>query len=292
MARKIQKRRKDVTFKITERDRNDGSLRPGSESNVAEPDSSTRVGLSVEKRRCSLTVGFGDTLQLVLLLDGVAVGGSLGSVNQLVSKTFSDGLDVPEGGLASASDEEPDSLVHAAERRYVHGLTTNSSCTTDTGRVLTRPAVDDSVSDDLQRVLTRQQMDDFEGVLNDADRHQLLAVVSSVHHQGIRQTLHDGALSLSEPLRGISASGVGQILGELFLDGDVIRQTDVVDHHVIRAPLVEQLDLRQFWSFNLDGCLSDGDLFFPIFRHFWIQKVSFLTRNRSKIFKQIETTQL
>jgi len=43
MARKIQKRRKDVTFKMTERDRNDGSLRPGSESNVAEPDSSTRA---------------------------------------------------------------------------------------------------------------------------------------------------------------------------------------------------------------------------------------------------------
>ena len=38
-------------------------------------------------------------------------------------------------------------------------------------------------------------MDDFESVLNDTDCHQFLSVVSSVHHQRIRQTLNDGALN-------------------------------------------------------------------------------------------------
>ena len=65
----------------------------------------------------------------------------------------------------------------------------------------------------------------------------------AVHRTGGEQCTD---LSLPEPFGGISACRVGQILGELLLDGDVIRQTDVVDHHVIRAPLVEQLDLRQF----------------------------------------------
>ena len=53
-------------------------------------------------------------------------------------------------------------------------------------------------------------------------------------------------LSLSEPLRSISSGRVGKILGELFFDGDVICQRDVVDDHIVRAPLVKQLDLGQF----------------------------------------------
>ena len=49
-----------------------------------------------------LTVGLGDTLQLILLLDGVRVGGSLGGVDELVGQALSDGLDVTEGGLAGS----------------------------------------------------------------------------------------------------------------------------------------------------------------------------------------------
>ena len=55
-------------------------------------------------------------------------------------------------------------------------------------------------------------MDDFEAVLDDADSQELLAVVPSVHHQGVDQTLNDGALSLAEPLAGVPTSGVGQEL--------------------------------------------------------------------------------
>ena len=104
-------------------------------------------------------------------------------------------------------------------------------------------------------------MDDLKSVLDDADSHKLLAVVSSVHHQRIGQTLYDGALrkikasfrmmniqskewidhndrlkkarigpaletylSLSKPFGGISSGRVREIFGELFLDGDVIGQ--------------------------------------------------------------------
>ena len=59
---------------------------------------------------CGLSVGFGDTFQFVLLLDGVAVGRSLGGVDQLIGQALGDGLDVTEGGLTSSGAAQPDSL--------------------------------------------------------------------------------------------------------------------------------------------------------------------------------------
>ena len=70
---------------------------------------------SLALRRNRLTVGLGHTLDLVLLLDGVRVGGSLGGVDELVGKALREGLDVPEGGLTSAGGEQPDGLVDAPE---------------------------------------------------------------------------------------------------------------------------------------------------------------------------------
>ena len=52
-----------------------------------------------------LSVGLGHTLQLVLLLDGVAVGAALGGVDQLIAEALGNGLDVPEGGLPGAGAE-------------------------------------------------------------------------------------------------------------------------------------------------------------------------------------------
>ncbi|KAF8370901.1 hypothetical protein PRIPAC_77330, partial [Pristionchus pacificus] len=46
-----------------------------------------------------------DTLALVLLLDGVVVGGFLGGVDQLVGQALSDRLDVTECGLVPLSEE-------------------------------------------------------------------------------------------------------------------------------------------------------------------------------------------
>ena len=57
-----------------------------------------------------LSVGLGHSLQLVLLLDGVAVGGSLGGINQLISQTLGDGLDVTESSLTGAGAQKPDGL--------------------------------------------------------------------------------------------------------------------------------------------------------------------------------------
>lgn len=70
--------------------------------------------------------------------------------------------------------------------------------------------------------LSSQEVDDLEGVLDDAHGHQLLAVVAAVHHHGVGQTLHDGALGLAETLGGITSSRMWQVLGVLLFHSNVI----------------------------------------------------------------------
>ena len=65
-------------------------------------------------------------------------------------------------------------------------------------------------------------MDDLEGVLDDAHRHQLLAVVAAVHHQGVGQSLHDRALRLAEPLGGVAAGAVRHVARVALLHRDVV----------------------------------------------------------------------
>ena len=175
----------------------------------------------ITEERRDLSVGLGNSLQLILLLDGVTVAASLGGVDQLISQALGDGLDVSEGGLASSGAEKPDSLetresntkvhffsfvylVDSSERRHIHSLSSDSSSATNTSGVFSGSRVDDGVDQDLERVLTSQQVDDLEAVLHDPHSQQLLTVVSSVHHEAVHQTLNDGALSLPEPLGGVS----------------------------------------------------------------------------------------
>ncbi len=65
-------------------------------------------------------------------------------------------------------------------------------------------------------------MDDFKAVLDDPDGHQLLAVVTPVHHQGVDETFDNGALCLAEPFGGVTARAVRKEFGEFLLDSNVI----------------------------------------------------------------------
>lgn len=58
-----------------------------------------------------LSVRLGDTLELVLLLDGVRVGRALGGVDKLVSETLGDGLGVVEGGLSGLEEIVSDGVL-------------------------------------------------------------------------------------------------------------------------------------------------------------------------------------
>lgn len=100
-----------------------------------------------------LSVGLGDTLELVLLLDGVGVGRTLGGVDELLSKALGNRLDVAESGLTGTDGQEGNGLVDTAEGRDIDGLATDGTGGTNTGGVLTGTAVDDGVDSDLDGVL-------------------------------------------------------------------------------------------------------------------------------------------
>merc|ERR1711918_102579 len=190
-----------------------------------------------------LPVGLGDTLNLVLLLDGVAVGGALGGVDELLGEALSDGLDVAESSFASTGGEEPDGHVDTAQRRHVNSLATDHTGGTDAAGILAGTRVDHGIYDHLDRVLASEEVDDVHGVLHDAHSHHLLTVVATVHHQRVGDTLHDGALCLLEALLRPAASGVREEHSVGGLRGDVIREWNLGDLHLLERILVEKLDL-------------------------------------------------
>ena len=77
----------------------------------------------------------------------------LGSVDQLVSQTLGDRLDVPEGGISGPGTQQPDGLVHTSQRGHINGLTSHRTSTTDSGGVLTGSTVDDGIHQHLEGIL-------------------------------------------------------------------------------------------------------------------------------------------
>ena len=85
---------------------------------------------------CSfLTVRLGDSFQLILLLDSIRGGGTLGSVDQFFGQSFGDGLDVSEGGFSGTDGQQGDGLVDSSQWRDIDGLSSGSTTTTDSGGV-------------------------------------------------------------------------------------------------------------------------------------------------------------
>jgi len=188
----------------------------------------------------SLTIGLSNTLQLILLLDGIRVAASLGGVDELFGQALGNTLDVAEGGLTGTNCKKSDGLVDAAERGNINGLATDGTSGSDTGAVFARTAVDNGINGDLDRVLVGHDVNDLKGVGHDADGLEFFTVVATVHHEGAGETLNDGALSLSEALDGISTSRVRDV--DWCADLDVIGQRDIPNLNILVAPLVEQLD--------------------------------------------------
>lgn len=137
-----------------------------------------------------------------------------------------------------AGGDEPDSGVDAPQRGDIDSLTTDSTSRADTGRVFTRTTVNDSINEHLDGVLVGHEVDDLEGVLDDANGQELLAVVAAVHHQRVGQTLNNGALGLTEALNIVTTSAVGDILVVLglLLHRDVVLERDIADNDIAESP--------------------------------------------------------
>jgi len=150
-------------------------------------------------------------LELILLLDGVRVRRTLSGVDQLLGQALSNALDVSERSFPCADGQKGNSLVDSPQGRDIDGLSPNCTSRSDTGGVLPGSAVLNGVNGNLDGVLVGHQVDDGEGVIDDADSHQLLSVVAAIHHQGVGETLNDRTLSLAEPLGGITTGGVRKV---------------------------------------------------------------------------------
>mmetsp|Transcript_4596 Transcript_4596/g.11581 ORF Transcript_4596/g.11581 Transcript_4596/m.11581 type:complete len:213 (-) Transcript_4596:16-654(-) len=194
------------------------------------------------KLKC-LPISLGDTLELVLLLDGVRVRRPLGSVDDLIRQALSNRLHVAERRSASPLGDKVDGLVDAAHGRHIHGLTAHNTTRPNARRVLTGGRVDDGINELLDGVGVGEEVHDLESVLDDAHGHDLLAVVAAVHHHGAGEPLDDGALRLLEALSLETPRRVRNELGELGLHRDVVLKGDVANLDVIVAPLVEELHL-------------------------------------------------
>lgn len=190
---------------------------------------------------CSLSVRLGNSLQLILLLDGIRVGRSLSSVDEFLSQALSNGLDVSERSLSSTNGQQSNSLVDSSQRRDIDSLSSNGTRRTDSSGVFSGTSVDNSVNENLQGVLLSQESNDFKGVLDNSDSLELLTVVSAVHHQRVGETLDNGALSLSESLRSVLAGRVREV--DRLSDENVVSKGNVLDLNVVKGPLVEKLDL-------------------------------------------------
>merc|ERR1719325_485509 len=178
---------------------------------------------------------------LVLLLDGEAVGRFLGTIHDFISQTFSDRLDVSEGAVPSASCNQIDCLIHAPKGRYIHCLTPDNSSGTHSGRIFTWPTILDSKHEDLNRVVVSQEVNDLKGVFDDADSHHLLSVVATMHHQRTAESLNYRAKCLAEAFLLVPALGVREVgLARL----NVVLQTEIGDRHVIIGPTSKELGFR------------------------------------------------
>lgn len=180
-----------------------------------------------------LTVRLGDTLKLILLLDGERVRRALGGVNQFISKAFSNALHVAESRLTRTGRDEGNRLVHTTQGRHIDGLTADSALRTNTSRVLTGTRVDDGIHEDLDGVGVGKEVNNLKGVRHNTDSHELLTVVTAVEHEGVHKALNDRHLGLAELLGGVATSRVGGVDG--VTERDVVRQRDVLDLDILSA---------------------------------------------------------
>ena len=141
-----------------------------------------------KKKDKHLSVRLCDTLELVLLLDGVRVGRFLGGVDELVGEALSNRLNVSERCGSGTRGEQEDGLVHSTEWGDIDSLSSDGTGTADTRGVFSWTRVDHGRDEDLDWVFAGQEVDDLKGVFDDSKRQELLTVVSAVHHHGVDHT--------------------------------------------------------------------------------------------------------
>jgi len=98
-------------------------------------------------------------LQLILLLNRIAITTPLGRIDQLLRQTLRHTLHIPKCRLPCPDREQGDGLVDAAQGAHVDGLPAHGAGAADPRAVFARAAVDDRVDGDLEGVRVRHDVD-------------------------------------------------------------------------------------------------------------------------------------
>ena len=191
----------------------------------------------------NLTVRLSNPLELVLLLNSVAVGGVVAGADEFVSKALGDGPGAPEGGLPATLGKEAEGLVDSPHWGDIASLTTDSTTNTDTGGIFASTAVLDSLDEDDDWVETSGEVDDVEGLADDPDSHDLLAGVAAVHHEVVNEPLNEWAVNLMEPLVLVPASGMWDHNLLLLVNRNVVNKgaIEFLEINFAVGPLAEEL---------------------------------------------------
>jgi hypothetical protein len=209
--------------------------------------------------RFSSSVTLGNSLNLVLLLDGVGVSltDTLGGVDDFVGEGLWHGLVGSEARLSGSLAHEVDSLVDSSEWGDINSLSSDGTTGTDSGRVLSASTLNNSLEEDSEWVLTSEKVNDFKSLLKDSDSLLLLTVLSShTDHDHINESLSDWAWDLSELLLLVSTGGVWEVhLGLGGLDWEVVDQGHFWALDTLIRPLTEK-----FWD-NCEFSLVFNDDF-------------------------------
>lgn len=86
---------------------------------------------------------------------------------------------------------------------------------------------------------------------DDADSHKLLAVVATIHHEGVGEALDDGAIGLAEALDGITTCGVRDVNGGANLDVVAVGKVESATQH--SQATVEEENHHPQSSFSSDS---------------------------------------
>lgn len=196
------------------------------------------------------TITFGNFLYLFFFLEGVWwLDVSFVGVNDLVSKTFSDGLGGSEWVLSRSLGDEIDGSIDSSQGWDVDGLFSNNTSSSDSGWILSGSGLENGINEYFQWISSSQKVDNLECVSYDSDGFDFLTSVSSVELHGSDQSFDDWAEGFSELFRLISASSVwDENLSLGGFGGDVVNEAWIFNlsskhiyFDIIVAPSGEEL---------------------------------------------------
>jgi hypothetical protein len=173
---------------------------------------------------CS-SVTLGNSLDLILLLDGIRVGltDTLGGGNDLVGQAFSNGLVGSESTFSGTLAHKVDSLVDSSHWGDINSLSSDGTTGTNSSGVLSGSSLDDSFEQNGEWVLSGGEVNDLKSSSEDSHSLLFFTILSMMSdHELIGESLSDWALNLLETFFLVFTSSVWDVhLGLNGLNGEV-----------------------------------------------------------------------